>query len=72
MQVNVAEAKAQLSRLVQAAIDGEDVVIARAGTALVRLVPVQPPARRRLGSMPIEVPDELFDPLTEDDLVGWV
>lgn len=71
IQCNVAEAKAQLSRLLAAAMAGEDVVIARAGRALVRLVPVTPPAKRRLGSMPLDVPDELFEPLDGEDLAGW-
>jgi prevent-host-death family protein len=68
---NVAEAKAQLSRLLNAAVRGEDVVIARSGTPLVRLVPVASPQRRTLGSMPLDVPDELFDPLDDDTLAGW-
>lgn len=71
IQRNVAEAKAQLSQLLNAAVSGEDVVIARAGRALVRLVPVVPPGKRRLGTMALEVPDELFDPLDEAELTGW-
>ncbi len=39
--VNMHEAKSQLSALVKAALDGEDVVIAKAGNPLVRLVPYQ-------------------------------
>ncbi|MFZ0790370.1 MAG: type II toxin-antitoxin system prevent-host-death family antitoxin [Chromatiaceae bacterium] len=39
--VNMHEAKTQLSSLVQQALNGEDVVIARAGKPLVRLVPFQ-------------------------------
>jgi prevent-host-death family protein len=38
-QVNVHEAKTQLSRLLQAVEDGEEVVIARNGTPVARLVP---------------------------------
>lgn len=37
--VNVYEAKSQLSRLIDAALAGEDVVIARSGRPVVRLVP---------------------------------
>ncbi len=40
-QVNVAEAKARLSDLVERAAAGEDIVIARSGRPRVRLVPVQ-------------------------------
>ena len=41
MQVNMLEAKNQLSRLVQAAENGEDVVIAKNGIPAVRLTPVR-------------------------------
>lgn len=40
MQVNVHEAKSNLSRLIEAAERGEEVVIARAGEPAVRLVRV--------------------------------
>lgn len=40
MQCNMLEAKSQLSRLVQAALAGEDVVIANKGVPMVRLVKV--------------------------------
>jgi len=44
MQVNILEAKNQLSKLVKAVVAGEDVVIASNGVPMVRLVPV---AKRR-------------------------
>jgi prevent-host-death family protein len=47
MQVNMLEAKNQLSRLVQAALAGEEVVIANNGVPMVRLVKVGAPERRR-------------------------
>jgi prevent-host-death family protein len=40
MQCNMLEAKSQLSKLVQAALAGEDVVIANKGVPVVRLVKV--------------------------------
>ena len=40
MHVNIGEAKTRLSELVAAAVRGEDVVLAKAGTPQVRLVPV--------------------------------
>lgn len=39
--VNMHEAKTKLSGLVEEAVAGEEVVIAKAGTPMVRLVPVQ-------------------------------
>ncbi|MFI5309000.1 MAG: type II toxin-antitoxin system Phd/YefM family antitoxin [Polyangiales bacterium] len=40
-RVNVAEAKAHLSELIEAALRGEDVVIARRNTPVVRLTAVR-------------------------------
>lgn len=68
---NVAEAKATLSALLDAAVAGEEVIVARAGKPLVRLVPVETPSRRVLGFLPLDVPDELFGPLSDEDLAGW-
>jgi prevent-host-death family protein len=48
MQVNMLEAKNQLSRLVKAAQAGEEVIIANHGVPAVRLVSIHPnkPARK--------------------------
>lgn len=67
-QVNVAEAKTHLSELIQAAEAGEDVVIARNGKPVVKLVLVEPPPRRvgfarDLG--PIWIADDFDAPLDE-------
>lgn len=50
---------------------GEEVIVARAGRPLVRLVPVTPPPGRELGFVPMTLPDDLFDPLDETELAGW-
>ena len=52
--VNMHEAKTHLSRLVERAVEGEEVIIARAGKPLVKLVPVEQPVvdtSRRLGGL---------------------
>lgn len=49
MQINIHDAKTHLSRYVERAIAGEEVVIARAGKPLVRLVPLDTPPRARQG-----------------------
>jgi prevent-host-death family protein len=41
MEVNIHEAKTQLSRLIQRALAGEEVTIAKAGKPLVRLTPIE-------------------------------
>jgi prevent-host-death family protein len=68
---NVAEAKATLSRLLDAALAGEEVIVARAGKPLVRLVPLETPKARELGFLLMDVPDALFEPLHDEDLAGW-
>ena len=45
-QFNVHEAKTHLSRLLEEVERGADVVIARAGKPLARLVPIRSPARK--------------------------
>ncbi len=47
MQVNMLEAKTQLSRLVKAALAGEEVIIASDGQPQVRLVPCTVPVGLR-------------------------
>ena len=52
MHVNMLEAKTQLSKLVEAVLRGEEVVIANRGKPMVKLVPVdQPKPKRQLGSL---------------------
>jgi len=68
---NVADAKAHLSQLLDAALKGEDVIVARAGKPLVRLVPVKAPAARVLGFLDLPSPDDRFDPLDETELAAW-
>ncbi len=46
-QFNVAEAKARFSELVQKAVSGEEVVIAKDNRPLLRLVPLAASGRRR-------------------------
>ncbi|MCK5799380.1 MAG: type II toxin-antitoxin system Phd/YefM family antitoxin [Deltaproteobacteria bacterium] len=48
-QYNVHEAKTHLSRLLERAAGGEEIVIARAGKPLAMLVPWRPRVERRLG-----------------------
>jgi prevent-host-death family protein len=66
--VNLQHAKTHLLRLIDEALAGEEVVIARAGTALVRLTPVEPAkAPRQLGRDrgKIVVHDDFDEPMPE-------
>ena len=67
MQVNVYEAKTQLSRLLARVEAGEEVVIARSGRAVARLVPVAASARRSPGALAgqIEIGPDYDAPLPD-------
>jgi prevent-host-death family protein len=68
---NVADAKAHLSQLLDAALHGDEVIVARAGKPLVRLVPVHTPPPRDLGFLDLPSPDSRFDPLDGTELAAW-
>ena len=70
--VNLYDAKTQLSRLIDRATSGEEILIGRSGKALVRLVPVEDALPREPGLLKgLVIPDALFDPLTDDELAEW-
>jgi prevent-host-death family protein len=71
IQVNVQEAKTRLSQILAAAERGEEVVIARDGKPIARLVPVVTPSPREVGFVSGSVPDSFFEPLPEDELLRW-
>ena len=69
MKMNVQEAKAQLSRLVDAAMMGDEVIIAKAGKPCVRLVPVElPPRQPGSAKGKAALTPAFFEPLPEDAL----
>ena len=69
---NVGEAKTQLSRLIEAALAGEEVVIARAGSPAERLVPVhEGPRKAGAYAGKIHVDAVFFEPLPDDELDAW-
>jgi prevent-host-death family protein len=71
MQVNVHEAKAQLSELLERAVRGEEVVIAKRGKPFVRLVRVEDQTPRRPGIANGRLTDAFFEPLPDDELAAW-
>jgi prevent-host-death family protein len=68
-QVNVHEAKTHLSRLLELAHQGEEVVIAKGGTPYARLVALEEPRVRALGFLDVHLPDEYLLPLEGADHV---
>lgn len=72
MQVNVHTAKTQLSKLIEAALRGEEVVIARGKDPVARIVPFQKP-KFEFGLLEGEIthiPD-FTEPMDEEDLRLW-
>jgi len=72
--VNIHEAKTHLSRLVEEVGDGDEIVIARAGKPVARLVSMKAPARRRkLGVLAgkLVVPRNFDAPLPDDVVAAF-
>ncbi len=72
--VTVHAAKTNLSKLIEQALRGEEVMIARGDKPVVRLVPVDAPRpKRRFGAFAgqFQVPDSFFEPLPEEELKLW-
>ena len=68
--VNVHEAKTHLSRLLAQVEAGEEVIIARNGTPVARMVPAhetRPPATRCIQGNGSSFPTAFFDPLPEEE-----
>ena len=70
IEVNVHEAKTHLSKLLRRVAAGEEIVIARAGKPIARLLPVHSEAPRALGCDRgvFEIPAGFDDPLPSDVL----
>ena len=69
--INIHEAKTHLSRLLEQVAGGEEIVIAKAGKPIARLVPLETaPKKRRLGLLKgkLNVQDDFDAPLTDDEL----
>ena len=75
MKVNVHAAKTTLSKLIKAAQRGEEVFIAKADVPVARLVAVvgPEPPKREPGTWKgkLNLPDDFFDPLPDDELDLW-
>lgn len=68
------EAKTNLSKLIEQACQGEEVVIARGPEPVVRLVPIADvKGRRQPGALrgKLRVGPEFFEPLADEELVRW-
>jgi prevent-host-death family protein len=72
--VNIHEAKTHLSRLLVRVMGGEDVIIAKAGNPVARLIPYQePPEDRKPGTAGkrIVIKSAFFEPLPDEVIKGF-
>jgi prevent-host-death family protein len=68
MEVNIHEAKTHLSRLLERAAMGEEVIIAKAGKPIAKIVPIKQTSGFKFGSAKgkFVVPDDFNDPLPKE------
>jgi prevent-host-death family protein len=74
VKVNIHAAKTTLSKLIERAHAGEEVVISRGDVPVARLVPISHrPPRRKPGTLRgvVKIPDAFFEPLPEEELDAW-
>lgn len=72
--VKIHHAKTHLSRLIEKACEGEEVIIARGDEPLVRLEPLRTKkGQRKPGSLKgkLKIGREFFEPLPEAELNSW-
>lgn len=71
--VNVRQAKTHLSRLLTQVEAGEEIVIARRGKPVARLVGCKPRGRRQPDVLKgkVVLSEGIFDPLSEEELGTW-
>jgi prevent-host-death family protein len=72
--ITIHKAKTQLSKLIEQACRGEDIVIARGSEPVVRLVAIHgPKGDRKPGALKgkIRLGPEFFEPLPPEELKGW-
>jgi prevent-host-death family protein len=71
--VNMHEAKTTLSQLVEQVENGEEVILARAGRPVARVVAIRSAGRRVLGQWRgrLRIADDFDAPLPDADLAAW-
>lgn len=72
--ITIHKAKTQLSKLIEEACQGEEIVIARGSEPVVRLVAIQSPkGDRKPGALKgkIQIGPRFFEPLPPEELNQW-
>ena len=70
--VNIHEAKTHLSRLLHDLQAGDEIILAKMGKPVAKIVPLDSePGQRPLGFVKGKVGEAFFEPLPEDELSAW-
>lgn len=73
-KATVEAATADLAHLVDRVESGEEIILMRGARAVARLIPVRPVSgKRQFGALKgkVDIGQEFFDPLPEDELRAW-
>lgn len=71
---NIHEAKTKFSMLINKTLDGEEVIIAKGGTPVAKLIPYDEESFERKGGQYaglMTIPDDFDDPLTDEELKAF-
>jgi prevent-host-death family protein len=71
MLINVSDARRMLADLLKRAARGDDIVIAKGGRPVARLVPVEDGSSRRPGLAEGRVTEAFFEPLPDEEMAAW-
>ena len=69
--INIHEAKTQFSKLIARIESGEEIIIAKSGKPVARLVPLDYLEDRKPGIAEGRVTAAFFEPLPDDELEPW-
>ncbi|MFQ5760378.1 MAG: type II toxin-antitoxin system Phd/YefM family antitoxin [Acidiferrobacterales bacterium] len=75
VKINIHEAKTHLSRYVEEAAQGKEIIIAKAGKPIARIAPLVPAkTRRKLGLLngKARIPDDFNAPLPDEVLAEFL
>lgn len=69
--VNIHEAKTHLSHLLKQVGEGEEIILAKSGKPIARLVPYEKLTPRVGGIVKTRFDESFFDPLPDEELAAW-
>ena len=69
--INIHDAKTRFSKLITRVEAGEEIIIAKSGKPVARLVPLDFHEDRKPGIAEGRVTEAFFDPLPDDELDRW-